>query len=56
VIDVGYDRHQIMEAVMTHLQNGRFPKDCLYGNGRTGKRIAELQAEVELTVEKRLAY
>lgn len=54
VIDVDYDRHQIIEAGRLHLRNGRPPRDTLYGTGRAGERIAELLASVPLTIEKRL--
>jgi len=56
VIDVGYDRDQIKEAIMRQLSNGRYPPDPIYGDGKAGKRIAELLAKVPLRVEKRLTY
>jgi UDP-hydrolysing UDP-N-acetyl-D-glucosamine 2-epimerase len=56
VIDVDYDRHAIMEAVRYHLHNDRPPRDTLYGDGRAGQRIADLLAQVELKIEKRLTY
>jgi UDP-N-acetylglucosamine 2-epimerase len=56
VIDVGYDRHEIVEAVRCHLRRGRPPSDAIYGDGRAGERIACLLAECELRTEKRLAY
>ncbi|MEW6319622.1 MAG: UDP-N-acetylglucosamine 2-epimerase [Acidobacteriota bacterium] len=56
VIDVGYDRAQIREAIRTHLANGACEPDVLYGDGRAGERIADLLATAELTIEKRLTY
>jgi len=56
VIDVDYDRHAIMEAVRYHLRNGPPPRDTLYGDGKAGQRIADLLAQVELKIEKRLTY
>lgn len=56
VIDVGYDRHAIAEAIRAHFRNGRLPPDTLYGDGQAGPRIAGLLATSELRVEKRLAY
>jgi UDP-hydrolysing UDP-N-acetyl-D-glucosamine 2-epimerase len=56
VIDVSYDREQIVEAIQTHLGNGRYPSDPLYGDGDAGRRIAALLAEAEYTIEKRLTY
>jgi UDP-hydrolysing UDP-N-acetyl-D-glucosamine 2-epimerase len=56
VLDVGYDRREIAEAIQHHRRNGRYPQDTLYGDGRAGQRIAELLAEAPLRIEKRLMY
>ena len=56
VLDVGYDRREIAEAVQSHRRNGRYPQDRLYGDGRAGKRIAQLLADSPLRIEKRLTY
>jgi UDP-hydrolysing UDP-N-acetyl-D-glucosamine 2-epimerase len=56
VLDVGYNRTEIISAIEHHRRNGRYPNDKLYGDGQAGKRIAKLLAEVPLGVEKKLAY
>ena len=56
VLDVGYDRNEIVDAIQHHRGNGRYPNDTLYGDGHAGKRIAQLLAEAPLRIEKRLAY
>lgn len=56
VTDVGYDREAIVRAVRAHLDNGRYPSDPLYGDGRAGARVAELLATQPLTVAKRITY
>ena len=56
VIDVGHDREAIFQAARSHLANGHFPSDLLYGDGCAGERIANLLAEVQLTVDKRITY
>ena len=56
VLDVGYDRQEIADAIRHHRRNGRYPNDPLYGDGQSGQRIAELLAEVPLHIEKRLTY
>ena len=56
VLDVGYDRKEIVDAIRHHRGNGRYPNDTLYGDGRAGARIAQLLAEAPLRIEKRLAY
>ncbi len=56
VVDVDYDRAQIVSAIRRHLGNGRLAEDRLYGDAKAGERIAQLLAEVPLRIEKRLAY
>ncbi len=56
VIDVDYDREQIVQAVRQHLQHGRPERSALYGTGQAGVRIAELLATVPLRTDKRLTY
>lgn len=56
VLDVGYDRREIASAIQHHLQNGRYPQDCLYGDGHAGERIAKCLSEVKVGIEKRLTY
>jgi UDP-hydrolysing UDP-N-acetyl-D-glucosamine 2-epimerase len=56
VLDVGYNRVQIREAVEKQLSNGRYPFDPLYGNGNAGERIAQILSETPLKFEKRLNY
>jgi len=64
VIDVDYDRKKIVEAVKKALYNREFRekvKHCRnpYGDGKAGKRIAEVLNEIELGkkfLEKRMTY
>jgi GDP/UDP-N,N'-diacetylbacillosamine 2-epimerase (hydrolysing) len=64
VIDVDYDRKKIVEAVKKALYNREFRekvKHCRnpYGDGKAGKRIAEVLNEIELgkkLLEKRMTY
>jgi UDP-hydrolysing UDP-N-acetyl-D-glucosamine 2-epimerase len=56
VIDVGYDRIEIGTAIRKHFANGRYPAAHIYGDGRAGRRIAELLASVELRYQKQLTY
>lgn len=56
ILDVGYYSNEIKEGIRRQIQNGRYPKDHLYGDGHSGERIAQLLAEVPLTTEKKLAY
>ncbi len=56
VVDVFYDRQEIIDAIQYQMKNGPYPSDALYGNGQAGEQIAALLAKVPLRIEKKLAY
>lgn len=56
VIDVGYDRDEIVAAIGKQVGRGRLESDLLYGDGRAGERVAEVLATAPLTIEKRITY
>ena len=56
VLDVGYSRVEIYEAMQHQISNGHTPLNNLYGDGKAGKRIAKVLAEAKLEIEKRLTY
>lgn len=56
VVDVGYGRDEIADGLARQLAHGRYPGTDLYGDGRSGARIAEVLAEAPLSIDKRLAY
>jgi UDP-hydrolysing UDP-N-acetyl-D-glucosamine 2-epimerase len=56
VIDVNYDRGEILAAIEHHHRNGRYPQDTLYGDGKAGETIANLLVTVPLRIQKKLAY
>lgn len=56
VTDVGYNRFEILNTFKELEGNGRFNKSNLYGDGESGKRIAEILAKVELRSSKTISY
>jgi UDP-hydrolysing UDP-N-acetyl-D-glucosamine 2-epimerase len=56
VVDVGYDADAIRGAIQRHVANGKSPRDCLYGRGDAGERIAEVLINAPLRIAKRLQY
>lgn len=56
VIDVGYERAQIKDAIERQWAHGRYQKDLTYGDGLAGTRIAKLLATVPLKISKQLTY
>jgi UDP-hydrolysing UDP-N-acetyl-D-glucosamine 2-epimerase len=56
VLDVGYDREEIVTAVRQQIARGRFESDPMYGDGRAGERIADILSQVRLRIQKRVTY
>ncbi|MEQ1896013.1 MAG: UDP-N-acetylglucosamine 2-epimerase [Vicinamibacterales bacterium] len=56
VVDVGYDRHEILDAVRAQVAHVRYPSEHIYGDGAAGPRIAEILATAPLTLQKQIAY
>jgi hypothetical protein len=42
--------------VREQIARGRYPVEHIYGDGRSGERIADVLATAPLTIEKRLWY
>lgn len=54
VIDVPYDRYNIIEAINKQLAHGSYEKDTLFGDGQAGEKIARiLAAKEDLIIQKR---
>jgi UDP-hydrolysing UDP-N-acetyl-D-glucosamine 2-epimerase len=56
VIDVDYDRRQILDAIRICASIGHHNRDELYGDGHAGERVADVLASAGLETAKRLAY
>jgi UDP-hydrolysing UDP-N-acetyl-D-glucosamine 2-epimerase len=56
VIDVDYDKDEIVNAVRKHLEHGPFDSDPVYGDGNAGEKMAQLLATMPLSIEKKLTY
>jgi len=56
VMDVDYDRREILEAIRKQWNHGSYPSVHIYGDGYAGERIAELLATLPLRYHKRLRY
>lgn len=56
VMDVGYSKGEIQEALRKQISNGIYERNELYGDGNAGKCISDVLAKVPLEIEKRLTY
>ncbi|EPR35547.1 UDP-N-acetyl-D-glucosamine 2-epimerase, UDP-hydrolysing [Alkalidesulfovibrio alkalitolerans DSM 16529] len=56
VIDVGYDRAAIVDAVRRQVVHGRYEPDLIYGDGKAGSRVVEIVKDFSFTIQKRITY
>jgi UDP-N-acetylglucosamine 2-epimerase len=56
VIDVDYNRDEILRAIRKHVDSGHRPESTIYGDGKAGARIADLLCTLKPRIEKRLTY
>ena len=56
VIDVTYDKEAIKNAIQEQLANPRNGKSAIYGDGKSGQKIAEVLAEIDLRFHKTITY
>ena len=56
VVDVGYDKDEIADAIRRQVEHGRYDPEPIYGDGSAGQRIADILAEEPLSIHKRMTY
>ena len=56
VIDVAYEEEAIKSAIESQLTNPKNTKSAVYGNGDSGKKIADILATIKLRFHKTITY
>ena len=56
VIDVAYDEEAIKSAIESQLANPKNTKSTVYGNGDSGKKIADILATIALRFHKTITF
>ncbi len=56
VMEAPYDSVEIERAIRSQVSHGRYERSFLFGDGQAGRRIAEILAEVDIKIQKRLCY
>lgn len=56
VIFTGYDSDEIYDAVKKQIDHGKYKPSAIFGDGTSGKKIADVLSKVDLSVQKKLAY
>ena len=56
VLDVMYNKEEIIKAIESQLINGSKISENLYGDGNSGKKIADILATIQLNFHKTITY
>lgn len=56
VINVGYNRHEIKEAILKQIAHGKYENAKIYGNGIAGTQIADILATANPSIQKTITY
>jgi UDP-hydrolysing UDP-N-acetyl-D-glucosamine 2-epimerase len=56
VIDSPHNAEAIYRAIERQVAHGRYPRSLMFGDGSSGKRIADILATASLQLEKSLSY
>lgn len=56
VIDAGYNKTEIINAIKKSIKIGKYPSDDVYGDGNAGFKFADLLSRLPLSIEKKLTY
>lgn len=56
VLDVGYDKQDIVKAITNRMAWCPTEKETIYGDGQSGQRIAEVLATIPLQFHKTITY
>jgi UDP-hydrolysing UDP-N-acetyl-D-glucosamine 2-epimerase len=56
VIDVGYGKDDILKGIKQQMSHGRYLSEPIYGDGKAGKRIADVLASARPVLQKTIAY
>jgi GDP/UDP-N,N'-diacetylbacillosamine 2-epimerase (hydrolysing) len=56
VIDVGYNRTEILSAVKHQIKHGPYEPDHLYGDGYSAEKIIEVLRKQKISIQKAITY
>lgn len=56
VVDSSYDLQSLEKAIQFQIDHGLYESSNIYGEGISGRQIAQVIADVELSIEKQITY
>jgi len=56
VLHVEYNQEEIVKAIQSQINHGKYKPEFIYGDGKAGVRIADALASLPLTFDKKISY
>ncbi len=56
VVDVDYDKDEIVAAIKRQLAHGHYKPDLLYGDGKSCSKIVDILKKIEFKIQKQISY
>jgi len=56
VVHVDYDSNKIYNAIKFQMNHKKYSRSSIFGDGKSGLRIADILSKVPLTIQKKLTY
>ncbi|MBX2826877.1 MAG: UDP-N-acetylglucosamine 2-epimerase (hydrolyzing), partial [Flavobacteriaceae bacterium] len=56
VLDVSYEKKEIFDAITSQIAHPKNTASTIYGEGDSGKKIADILAEIKLRFHKTISY
>lgn len=56
VVDVNFNKEEIVKAVKKQIKHGHYNKGLIYGDGKAAKKIVDVLVKTEIFHQKRISY
>ena len=56
VINVDYKRNNIYKAILKQIKHGKYKSERIYGDGKSGERIAKILSKINVKLQKEITY
>ena len=56
VKDVAYNKDEIVKAVISQINHGKYTSENIYGDGTAGKKIADILYRENVDIQKKITY
>lgn len=56
VINVGYNKEKIKDAILKQIKNGKYKSESIYGKGNASSKIIKILKNINIKIQKKLHY